>query len=131
MAVSNGPWLLDTSILVDILRGYKPTRDWVDSIPPTDRFVSVITAAELLAGCRNQTEQRAVERELALYAMLWLDEGASQAALEWYRRFHLSHGIGFLDCLIAATAVQRGLRLATLNLKHFAPLTNVHAERPH
>jgi len=131
MAVSNGPWLLDTSILVDILRGYKPTRDWVDSIPPTDRFVSVITAAELLAGCRNQTEQRAVERELALYTMLWLDEGASQAALEWYRRFHLSHGIGFLDCLIAATAVQRGLRLATLNLKHFGPLTNVHAERPH
>jgi predicted nucleic acid-binding protein len=131
MAVSNGPWLLDTSILVDILRGYKPTRDWVDSIPPADRFVSVITAAELLAGCRNQTEQRAVERELALYAMLWLDEGASQAALEWYRRFHLSHGIGFLDCLIAATAVERGLRLATLNLKHFAPLTNVHAERPH
>lgn len=131
MAVSNGPWLLDTSILVDILRGYKPTRDWVDSISPADRFVSVITAAELLAGCRNQTEQRAVERELALYAMLWLDEGASQSALEWYRRFHLSHGIGFLDCLIAATAVERGLRLATLNLKHFAPLTNVHAERPH
>jgi len=131
MALNNGAWLLDTSIPVDVLRGYKPARDRVDSIPINARFVSVITAAELLAGCRNQTEQRAVERELALYAMLWLDEGASQAALEWYRRFHLSHDVGFLDCLIAATVVQRGLRLATLNLKHFAPLTNVQAERPY
>ena len=124
-------WLLDTSILIDVLRGYKPARTWIVSVPPSARFVSVVTAAELLSGCRNQTEQRAVDRELALYQTVWLDEAISQAALQLYRRFHLSHSVGFLDCLIAATATGRGLRLATLNLKHFAPFPNIRPEKPY
>lgn len=130
MAASD-EWLLDTSILVDILGGYEPARDWIDTLPEHARWVSVITAAELLAGCHNQTEQRRVERELELYAMAWLDEEISQAALQMYRRFHLSHGAGFFDCLIAATSTKRGLVVATLNLKHFSAFPGVKAERPY
>jgi predicted nucleic acid-binding protein len=84
-----------------------------------------------VAGCHNQTEQRAVERETALYQMLWLDEPVSQSALSLYRRFRLSHGTGFLDCLIAATAEKHSLQIATLNLKHFAPFPAVRSERPY
>ncbi len=124
-------WLLDTSILIDILRGHKPARAWVVSVPPPVRFVSVVTTAELLSGCRNQTEQRAVDRELALYQMVWLNEAISQAALQFYRRFHLSHGSGFLDCLIAATASEHDLQLATLNLKHFSPFPDLQATKPY
>ena len=62
MAANN--WLLDTSILVDLMRGSKSARDWIVSIPQDARAISVITAAELLAGCRNRAEQRALEREL-------------------------------------------------------------------
>ena len=51
-------WLIDTSIVVDILRGHSPAKDWVDTLPEEGRFVSVVTAAELVAGCRNQAEQR-------------------------------------------------------------------------
>ena len=119
-------WLLDTSILVDLLRGSA-----IDTLDISDRLISVITAAELLAGCRNQREQRAVERELALYTTLWLEEAASQTALDLYRRFHLSHGAGFLDCLIAATAVTHGLPVTTLNLKHLAAFPDVQAEKPY
>ncbi len=124
-------WLLDTSILVDVLRGHRPALRWIDSLPQTSHFISVITAAELLAGCHNQAEQRAVERETALYQMLWLDEPVSQNALSLYRNFHLSHGTGFLDCLIAATAEKYSLQIATLNLKHFAPFPAVRSERPY
>ncbi len=129
MAVSN--WLLDTSILIDILRGQIAARNWVDSLALTARSVSVITAAELLAGCHSQREQRTVERELNLYSTVWIDESTSQTALEFYKRFHLSHGVGFLDCLIAATATQHGYRLATLNLKHFTMLPGLQAEHPY
>jgi predicted nucleic acid-binding protein len=89
----------------------------------------VITNTELLAGCRNSREQRAVERELNLYTTAWLDETISQTAIDLYKRFHLSHGVGFLDCLIAATALRHGYRLATLNLRHFTILPGVQAER--
>lgn len=124
-------WLLDTSILIGILRGQVSARSWVDALALPTRHVSVISSAELLAGCRNQREQRTVERELNLYNVVWIDESISQAALDFYRRFHLSHGVGFLDCLIAATALQHGLRLATLNLRHFAMLPGVQAECPY
>ena len=54
--MADGEWLLDTSILIDILRGYRPARDWVDSLAPIERFISVAVAAELLSGCRHLTE---------------------------------------------------------------------------
>ncbi len=91
----------------------------------------MVTAAELLAGCRTRTEQRVVEREIDLYEIIWITEEISQTALEFYQRFHLSHGVGFLDCVIAATASENGLCLATLNLKHFAPFPNLQVERPY
>jgi predicted nucleic acid-binding protein len=130
MATSEMKWLIDTSILVDVLRGNKSARAWIDALPEDTCAISVITSAELLAGCRNRTEQRAVERELELYATIWVSEEISQTALEFYRRFHLSHNVGFLDCLIAATARTTGLSLETLNLKHF-PFPDLKAERPY
>jgi predicted nucleic acid-binding protein len=129
--VADTNWLLDTSILIDILRGQVAARSWVDALALTARHVSVITSAELLAGCRNQREQRTVERELNLYSIVWIDESISQTALDFYKQFHLSHGVGFLDCLIAATALNHDLRLATLNLRHFTMLPGVQAERPY
>lgn len=130
MAEPDTRWLLDTSILVDILRGYEPAQIWIDSLPAEARYISVITAGELLAGSRNLREQRRIERELALYETIWLSESVSRSALDLYRRFHLSQQAGFFDCLIAATAEQHALQLATLNLKHFAPL-GVRARKPY
>ena len=124
-------WLIETSIMVDLLRGVQSARVWIDSIPASDRSISVVTAAELLAGCRNRTEQRSVEREIAEYAIVWLTESISQSALSFYKKFHLSHNIGFLDCLIAATANQDGLRVATLNRKHYTPFADLVVARPY
>lgn len=129
--MATGRWLIETSILVDLLRGVKSARVWVDSIPESARAISVVTVAELLAGCRNRSEQRLVEREVAQYETLWLSQSISQAALDFYKQFHLSHNVGFLDCLIAATASQTGLGVATLNQKHFAPFPGVATERPY
>lgn len=129
--VTEGEWLLDTSILVDVLRGNEAARDWVDSLPAQSRFLSCVSAAELIAGCRNRREQRALDRERRLYTTIWLDEPASRLGLDLYSRHHLSHGIGFLDCLIAATAALRTLIVATLNVKHFEPLLDVRVRRPY
>lgn len=68
MATAETKWLIDTSILVDVLRGNKLARVWIDALPEDTCAISVITSAELLAGCRTRTEQRAVERELERYA---------------------------------------------------------------
>ncbi|MBI2302807.1 MAG: type II toxin-antitoxin system VapC family toxin [Armatimonadetes bacterium] len=129
--MSETRWLLDTSVLVDLLRGHAPAKDWVDALPAEVRFVSVVTVAELLAGCRNRREQRAVDHELSGYVVTWLDEPVSRRAVELYRRHHLSAGVGFFDCLIGATSVETGMTLATLNLRHFEPLEGVRSVRPY
>ena len=131
MANADSAWLLDTSILIDVLRGYAPARDWIDSLVEQPSYISVITAAELYAGCHNRSEQRRVERELQLYSLIWIDESISASALETYQRHHLSHGVSFFDCLIASTAIKHQLALATLNLKHFSPFANMQVERPY
>jgi predicted nucleic acid-binding protein len=126
-----GSRLLDTTILVDVFRNDPQAIAWVNSLPPQGRSVSVITYFELLAGCRNRREQQVTAREMRTYRLLILSERISRTALSWYRRFFLSHGVGFLDALIGATAVDHGLSLATLNTKHFTPLPGLRVERPY
>ena len=70
-------------------------------------------------------------REMRHYHLLLVTEAISSTALSWFTRFHLSHGIGFLDVLIGATALHQGAIIATLNMKHFTPLPGVRVERPY
>lgn len=102
-----------------------------EQLPLQGRWVSVITYFELLAGCRNRREQRTVAREMRNYRLLLLTEDISRTALSWFERFHLSHGVGFLDSLIGATALHQDLTVATLNTKHFEPLPGIRVERPY
>lgn len=124
-------WLLDTSILVDLLHGRYSAREWIDSLAVEARYISVVTAVELYAGCANKREQQKLARELDLYQIVWLDERMSERALNLYRSLRLSHGVGFLDCLIAATALEKNFVLATLNLKHFKPIAGLVVKRPY
>ena len=123
--------LVDTSIFVDYLRGDETAKEWMNGFPKGELAYSVITAAELLAGCRNRREQDLVEKELALYPMVYISGMISVMAWEWYRQLHLSHGVGFLDCLIGASAHHYGLTICTLNEKHFRPFTDLKVERPY
>jgi predicted nucleic acid-binding protein len=45
--------------------------------------------------------------------------------------FRLSHGVGWPDCLIAATAIRLGRPVATTNVKHFTPFPNLQVIRPY
>ena len=68
--MSESAWLIETTILVDAARGRENAKAWVASIAALTRHVSAITVAELLAGCRNRSEERRVDRELATYQVL-------------------------------------------------------------
>jgi predicted nucleic acid-binding protein len=57
-------YLIETTILVDILRDHTQAITWVNSLLLQRRWVSVVTYFELLAGCRNRREQRIVTREM-------------------------------------------------------------------
>ena len=129
--MSSSTRLIDTVSLIDYLRGNHEARTWLEGFSKGELLVSVVTAAELIAGCRDGQEQRLLEKELSFYPTVWLSDSISQRALRWYSQFHLSHGAGFLDCLIGASAYHHGVIISTLNEKHFRPFPDSQVERPY
>jgi len=77
--------LVDTSIFIDYLRGSETANEWMNSFESGELAYSVVTGAELFAGCRNRREQELVEKELALYPMLYISAAISATAWEWYQ----------------------------------------------
>jgi predicted nucleic acid-binding protein len=110
--------LLDTSVLVDILRASPPALAYSRDLDQTP-LCSEVTRVEILRGLRSGERSRA---DRVLQALRWidLDEAIARRAGALERTFRRSHpGIGTVDLVIAATAQELGLELATGNVKHF------------
>ncbi|MFL5727027.1 MAG: type II toxin-antitoxin system VapC family toxin [Chloroflexota bacterium] len=113
--------LLDTSIVIDLLRGALPALDYARNLPETPTC-SEITRVEVLRGLRSG-ERRATERLLGAVRWVPVDEAIARRAGEVGRRYRRSHrGLATADLIIAATALELDLALATLNVRHFPML---------
>lgn len=110
--------LIDTCILIDVLRGREQALAYVTGLD-AQPAISAMTATELVAGCRNVTERRQIDRLIENYVVHDIDRETACLAGEFIRAYGPSHGADPIDALIAATARIRGATLATLNLKHF------------
>jgi hypothetical protein len=113
--------LVDTDVLIDFLRGLPEARDFVRDLP-CDAAISAITVAELHVGVRDGVERTALQGMLETFRILPLDAEIAVRGGLLRRDFGRSHGVGLNDGLIAATAEVHGLRLASLNLKHYPML---------
>src|SRR5215207_5285532 len=111
-------YVLDTSVLIDVLRGSSPAADWLASLDEVP-LCSEITRAEVLRGVRSP-ERTPTERLLGALRWAPVDEATSRRAGELGRRHRRSHrGLGVADMLIAATALIHDAELATGNVRHY------------
>lgn len=111
-------YLLDTSVLIDVLRGSQAAAAWLASLDELP-LCSEITRTEVLRGVRSPERTRT---ERLLQALRWapVDEPISRRAGELGRRHRRSHrGLGVADLLIAATALTYDAHLATGNVRHY------------
>ncbi len=110
--------VLDTTVLVDLLRGSSDANAFRDAL---DRQItcSEVTRVELLSGMRS-AERGSTERLFSVIRWIPVDEGIARNAGSLGRRFRRSHaGIGAVDLIIAATALELSAPLATVNVRHF------------
>lgn len=122
--------LLDTDILVDVLRRYPPAIAWLDL--QTDQVaVPGYVAMELFQGCRNKHEQERVQKVLGDFVILWLPPDACDQALSIFAGASLSHNLGILDALIGQLAVSLNLALHTFNDKHYAAIPDLRTAQPY
>jgi predicted nucleic acid-binding protein len=110
--------LLDTSILIDVLRGSQPAAAWLGAVGEVPSC-SELTRAEVLRGVRSPERSR-TERLLSSLRWVAVDEAVSRRGGELGRRYRRSHpGLGIVDFLIAATAQLLDADLATANVRHY------------
>lgn len=121
--------LVDTSVVVDILRNYPNAVDWLRE----QRGLGISRAAilELIQGARDKRSYRAVIQlvgqfeivETTIEDLIWTTE---QLPVYLYR-----YGVDAFDCMIAASSRRLGLPLYTRNLKHFVPILGASAVIPY
>ncbi len=109
-------YLLDSVILIDVLRGLPSAVSWAEALRPGEAAISVITRAEVLSGGPDDG-QTAAQALCDLFDCLPIDAAtADQAA-----RLRRSRKWKLPDAFQAALAQRNGLRLVTRNSKDFDP----------
>jgi hypothetical protein len=123
--------ILDTDIMIDLLRQFPPAIAWLDSLGATEIMLPGFVVMELIQGCRNKAEQDQLAQTLRAFQMVWPSAAACDAALNDFATFRLSHNLGLLDALIAHTALELHAPLQTFNQKHYASITLLVTVQPY
>jgi predicted nucleic acid-binding protein len=122
--------LLDTDVLIDIQRGYPPALAWFAGLPELP-FVTGLVVMELIQGAQNSQQVRQALKLVAPLPIVWPTEADCARALSDFAAVHLSHRLGLLDALIAATALGRSATLCTFNSKHYRSVQGLVLEEPY
>lgn len=109
--------VLDTTVLVDLLRGHQPAAEFLRAQPEVP-MCSEVSRVEILRGLRHR-ERGAADGLMRAVDWVAVDEQIARRAGALGRSWRRSHTIGIADLIIAATAQELGADLATSNLRHF------------
>ncbi len=114
--------LLDTSVLIDHLRGYPPATGFLETVfrSHASAMISTVTEMELFAGrsIRNKESRQVAEKLLTLFTIIPVNSSIALRAgilLQYYRH----QGLTPIDAIIAGTAQEHEASLVTRNVKHF------------
>lgn len=122
--------LVDTDVLIDVQRGHPAAVAWfagLTKLPAVPGFVVM----ELIQDARNGREVRQALKLVAPLPIVWPTEAACVRALSDFTAYHLSHGLGLLDALIAACAVGLSATLCTFNVKHYRVVPGLITDQPY
>jgi predicted nucleic acid-binding protein len=122
--------LLDTTVLIDVLRGYPEATRRLRGLRTAGDvpYICAINVEEIVRGIRPP-EADAARALMGGLRVAPLGYAEGWAAGEW-RRSYAKRGrtLSQADCLVAASALALGARLATGNPKDF-PMDDVAVER--
>lgn len=126
------PGLTDTDILIDAARGQSQAIQYISQRQSSGVLrISMISAMELISGCRDKGQLIQVQQFLSPICVLSMTDSISRLAYELMQSFHLSHGLLLPDALIGATCLDHGMVLHTRNIRHFQMIVGLDVKRPY
>lgn len=117
---------VDSDVLIWHLRGQTQAADLLRSLsvePATRLWVGALQRAEVVFFMRPE-EKKATLALLSRFKTAEVTQAIVDAAAEFYRQWHPSHGIDVNDAILAATVASTGGTIYTQNVKHF-PMRDV------
>lgn len=113
--------LLDSDVLIDLLREHPQTIAWFERRCAHEEqiAISVITKLEILSGSRGARERRTITDWLKRFECLHCTDEVSRKAETLCAQYHPRQGLGILDALIAGTAICTHTVFYSGNLRHF------------
>lgn len=121
--------VVDTSILVDVIRNHTPALDWLDT--QSQLGITTLVYMELVEGATTRADRQRALRLLSRFSLVYLTEADQQWAMQQHLVYAPSASVGLVDCLIASVGFRLQLPLYTRNLKHFRPLLGPLAVNPY
>ncbi len=122
--------VLDTDILIDVERGHPPALAWfaqLTELPSVPGYVVM----ELVQDARNKQEVDDALNLIAPLPIVWPSAADCNRALSEFSTYHLSHGLGLIDALIAACTVGLSATLCTFNDKHYHAVPGLKTLQPY
>jgi predicted nucleic acid-binding protein len=86
---------------------------------------------ELIQDARNSREVQEALKLTAPLETVWPTELDCARALADFAAYHLSHGLGLLDSLIASCAIGLPAELCTFNEMHYRPIPGLTTVQPY
>ncbi len=122
-------YLVDTDIIIDILRGIKGSKEFLLDISKEGVFLSVISMAEIFSGkdTRDPIKHEKILRFLSHFEVVSLTKEIAILGGAIRRDYQ----IALADALIAATAIHNGLTVVTYNTRHFEKVEGLKILKPH
>ena len=123
--------IFDTDILIWYFRGNQKARELISVVPYRDRQVSSLCIMELVQGCRDRQELRAVKEFIRenIAGVIHPDEDISEKAISLLEGHAGADGLRTIDALVAATALREDDTLVTANQKHFKKITGLEVRK--
>jgi predicted nucleic acid-binding protein len=117
--METGLILVDTNIVIEVLKNNPEIVKAVNSIGIEHAAVSSITLMELYYGALNKAELRKIKKYVNAFEIIQINEEISTRAVNLIETYAKSHNLNLPDALIAATAIKNNIKLMTLNVKDF------------
>ena len=123
--------IFDTDVLIWYFRGNQKAKELISGVPYRGRKVSFFCIMELVQGCRDRQEVRAVKEFIRhnFAGIIHPDDHISEKAISLLELHAGPDGLRTIDALMAATALREDDTLATANHKHFKKIAGLDIRR--
>lgn len=110
----------DSDVIIEFFdRDNRTVEDRLVEMGRGNLCISSVTYSEIIFGAKDRAHLNALLKGLESFILLEIDQRIDLIHRELIKKYSLSHKLSIQDALIAATALDFGFKLFTLNKKDF------------